>query len=121
MRASRRSSAPDTPFYGWHYPPFFLFVAAALALLSYGLALAVWQLATFLLYLTSIWLILAAAPARTGLAADDRAQSYLPLLLAAAFPAVFVNLCHGHNGFLSAALMGAALVIRQPPASCSGC
>ena len=20
---------PDTPFYGWHYPPFFLFVAAA--------------------------------------------------------------------------------------------
>src|SRR5712692_8270731 len=23
---------PATPFYGWHYPPFFLFVAAALAL-----------------------------------------------------------------------------------------
>jgi len=109
----------DTPFYGWHYPPFFLFVAAALALLPYGLALAVWQLATFLLYLTSIRLILAATPARTGLAADDRAQSYLPLLLAAAFPAVFVNLGHGHNGFLSAALMGAALVMldRRPTAA----
>src|SRR5215470_18770121 len=39
---------PDTPFYGWHYPPFFLFVAAGLALLPYGLALAVWQIATFL-------------------------------------------------------------------------
>ena len=26
-----------TPFYGWHYPPFFLFVAAALALMPYGL------------------------------------------------------------------------------------
>ena len=25
-----------TPFYGWHYPPFFLFVAAALALMPYG-------------------------------------------------------------------------------------
>src|SRR5207245_389900 len=48
---------PDTPFYGSHYPPFFLFVAAALALLPYGLALAVWQLVTFLLYLASIRLL----------------------------------------------------------------
>src|SRR5262245_41615335 len=107
---------PDTPFYGWHYPPFFLFVAAALALLPYGLALAVWQLVTFLLYLASIRLILAAMPAKTSMAADDRSQRYLPLLMAAAFPAVFVNLGHGHNGFLSAALMGAALVTldRRP-------
>ncbi len=28
------------PFYGWHYPPMFLMVAAALALLPYGIALA---------------------------------------------------------------------------------
>ena len=28
----------STPFYGWHYPPFFLFVAAALALLPYTAA-----------------------------------------------------------------------------------
>jgi len=107
---------PDTPFYGWHYPPFFLFVAAALALLPYGLALAVWQLATFLLYLASIRLILAAAPAKIAMAAGNRGQSYLPLLIAVAFPAVFVNLSHGHNGFLSAALMGAALVMldRRP-------
>jgi alpha-1,2-mannosyltransferase len=32
------------------------------------------------------------------------------LVLALAFPAVFVNLGHGHNGFLTAALIGAALV-----------
>jgi hypothetical protein len=32
------------------------------------------------------------------------------LLLALAFPAVFVNLGHGHNGFLTAALLGFALV-----------
>ena len=32
------------------------------------------------------------------------------LLLALAYPAVFVNLGHGHNGFLTAALMGFALV-----------
>lgn len=106
---------PDTPFYGWHYPPFFLFVAAALALLPYGLALAAWQIVTFLLYLISIRLILSATAPRNDIAADS-GPSYLPLLVAAAFPAVFVNLSHGHNGFLSAALMGAALVMldRRP-------
>ena len=40
-----------TPFYGWLYPPFFLFVAAALALLPYGAALATWQAITLGLYL----------------------------------------------------------------------
>jgi alpha-1,2-mannosyltransferase len=106
----------DTPFYGWHYPPFFLFVAAALALLPYGLALAVWQIATFLLYLVSIRAILAAMPIGTGRDGDNRAIPSVALLLAAAFPAVFVNLSHGHNGFLSAALMGSALVTldRRP-------
>src|SRR5688572_22217968 len=48
----------NTPFYGWHYPPFFLFIAAALALLPYALALAVWVTTTFLLYLFSIRAIL---------------------------------------------------------------
>src|ERR1041384_6339281 len=33
----------DTPFFGWHYPPFFLGVAAALALMPYWLALLAWQ------------------------------------------------------------------------------
>ena len=34
-----------------------------------------------------------------------------PLLLALAFPAVYVNLAHGQNGFLSAALLGGSLLI----------
>ena len=45
------------------------------------------------------------------------------LILALAFPAVFINLGHGHNGFLTAALIGAALVrsiaARRSPAYCS--
>src|SRR5579885_1024359 len=41
----------DTPFFGWHYPPFFLGMAAALAALPYGLALLLWQGATLALYL----------------------------------------------------------------------
>jgi hypothetical protein len=64
LQCSREQAifGPDTPFYGWHYSPVFLFVAAGLALLPYGLALAVWQIATFLLYLVSIRSILTAAP-----------------------------------------------------------
>ena len=50
-----------TPFYGWHYPPFFLLVAAALALMPYPLALALWQAVTLLLYLLSIRAIAHAA------------------------------------------------------------
>jgi len=95
-----------------------LFVAAGLALLPYGLALVVWQIVTFLLYLVSIRAVLAATlvGGRNG---DNRTIPTLAFLLAAAFPAVFVNLSHGHNGFLSAALMGAALVTldRRPIAA----
>jgi len=100
----------DTQFYGWHYPPFFLFVAAPLALLPYGLALAVWQAATLLLYLLTIRTII--APLREARAISDS----LWLLLALAFPAVLINIGHGQNGFLTAALMGSALVLldRKP-------
>ena len=54
-----------TQFYGWHYPPYFLFVAAALAWMPYGLALAVWQAMTLGLYLLAIRAIVKARrPAR---------------------------------------------------------
>src|SRR5664279_5524279 len=48
-----------TPFYGWHYPPFFLGLAAALALLPYWLALIVWQGVTLVSYLLAIRSIVA--------------------------------------------------------------
>jgi hypothetical protein len=94
-----------TQFYGWHYPPYFLFVAAALALMPYGLALAVWQAVTFGLYLFAIRSILTASFGNRGSAitADW-------LLLALAFPAVLINIGHGQNGFLTAALLGGALL-----------
>ncbi len=106
----------NVPFYGWHYPPFFLFVAAVLALLPYGLALAVWQLTTFLLYLWSIRAILSLREQAPNLPAGEKSVDPLWLLCAAAFPAVLVNVGHGHNGFLTAALIGGALVLldRRP-------
>ena len=100
----------DTQFYGWHYPPYFLFVAVALAWMPYGLALAVWQAATLGLYLWAIWAIVLPSPRAAG------RGDYLWLLLALAFPAVLVNVGHGQNGFLTAALLAGALIVldRRP-------
>jgi hypothetical protein len=105
----------DTPFYGWCYPPFLLFVAAALALMPYAAALAVWQAVTMLLYLGMLWAILRFSPSRPE-DGNILARDPIWLLIAIASPAVFVNLGHGHNGFLTAALIGTALLVldRRP-------
>jgi hypothetical protein len=99
--AEQEIFGPPTPFFGWHYPPFFLMVAAALATLPYAWALFVWMALTIPPYLVAMRAIC------------PRPET---LLAAAAFPAVFVNLGHGQNGFLSAALLGGALVCldRRP-------
>ncbi len=84
----------EVPFYGWHYPPFFFAIAFLVAAVPYAWGLAIWLVASFAAYLAAIRAIL---PRRET------------LLVAAAFPAVFVNVGHGHNGFLTAALLGGAL------------
>jgi len=106
----------DTLFYGWHYPPFFLFAASALALLPYGLALTVWQAMTLGLYLLMIRGIVAPSPRLPGEGRGDVTAGSLWLLLALAFPSVLINVGHGQNGFLTAALLGGALVVldRRP-------
>jgi hypothetical protein len=88
-------------YFGWHYPPTFLFVAAALSLLTYATAYAVWVFGTFPIYLAAIRAIVGE---RTG------------YLLAAAFPALLANFIVGQNGFLTAGLVGGALVLlpRRP-------
>jgi alpha-1,2-mannosyltransferase len=100
-----------TPFYGWHYPPFFLFIAAALAWMPYLVALAVWQGVTLLLYLGALREIF-----RSSLPTKAEVRDPLWIVIALAFPAVFVNFGHGHNGFLTAALLGTALPVldRRP-------
>ena len=129
-----------TQFYGWHYPPFFLGAAAMLALLPYALALALWQGVTLAIYMWAMTLLIPPPLAgegdrrsRSGGGLSDitppgsalRAPPPSPfgggrkkewLLLALAFPAVFVNLGHGHNGFLTAALfIGALLQLDRRP------
>jgi len=96
---------PQTQLYGWHYPPFFLLIAAALAKLSYIPALIVWQVSTLLLYLIALRALLLRS------ASPELAQGKDWILAALGFTAVFVNLTHGHNGFLTAALFAGALAL----------
>src|SRR5579871_5731054 len=84
----------DVPFFGWHYPPFFLAIAFLVAGLPYAWGLSIWLAASFAAYLATIRAIL------------PRPETWL---VATAFPAVFVNIGHGHNGFLTTALLGTAL------------
>jgi hypothetical protein len=91
----------DVPFYGWHYPPFFLGIAFLVAAVPYAWGLSIWLVTSFAAYLAAMHAIL------------PRRQTWL---IAAAFPAVFVNIGHGQNGFLTTALLGGALHLldRRP-------
>jgi len=84
----------EVPFYGWLYPPFFFVVAFLVASLPYAWGLAIWLAASLAAYLAAMRAIV------------PRPET---LLIAAAFPAVFINIGHGQNGFLTAALLGGAL------------
>ncbi len=90
-----------TELYGWHYPPPFLLVAAALATLPYLPALFVWQAATLMPF---AWMI----RRYTG-----RPEAWLFVLAA---PVTLICVMHGHNGFLTALLLGGGLILldRRP-------
>lgn len=104
--AQRAEWGQDIGIFGWHYPPYFLAPAAALAYLPYLPALSLWQIGTLLLYLAAILAILR----------DSRVDRGRIAILALAFPAAIVNLGHGQNGFLTAALLGGGfyLLDRRP-------
>jgi hypothetical protein len=94
-------------YYGWHYPPTFLFVAAALATLPYLAALLVWLVATLIAYAASVAAILGS---RAGIA------------LALGFPAALWNVTAGQNGFLTATLIGGTLgLLERHPALAGVC
>src|SRR5260370_1798667 len=72
--------------------------------MPYALALAVWKIGSFGLSLA----VIGAIVQRMHLRGIVIGPIWLPI--AAGFPAVFVNLGHGQNGFLTAGLFGAALL-----------
>ena len=94
-------------YYGWHYPPTFLFVAAALALLPYLVAAIVWLAATLAAYAVTLGTILGG---RAG------------VFLALGFPAALWNVTAGQNGFLTATLIGGTLgLLERRPALAGVC
>jgi hypothetical protein len=85
-------------WYGWHYPPPFLLVATALAALPYLPALFAWQAGTLLPFALLIRRF-------TG-----RREAWLFVLAA---PVTAVCIMHGHNGFLTALLLGGGLMLLE--------
>jgi hypothetical protein len=92
---------PADKLFLWHYPPTYLLMVLPLGLMSYVPALILFVAAT-----AGLWVWLA-----RSMFADRRAW-----LVAAAFPAGLLNVMHGQNGFLTAALAGFALLAldRRP-------
>jgi len=99
--ALRQLFGPEFPQHNWSYPPDLLLFTWPLGFLPYPLALAIWSLDGFALYM-----VIAAA--------GERRPSHL-LMLAVA-PAVVVNLVGGQNGFFTAVLLigGLSLLDRRP-------
>ncbi|HJR83533.1 MAG TPA: glycosyltransferase family 87 protein [Sphingomicrobium sp.] len=86
----------DVDFFGWHYPPPFLLVASLLALMPYVPALITWQIATLAPF---AWLMWRLVPRRET------------ILLTLAAPVTLICLMSGHNGFLTALLLGGGLAL----------
>jgi hypothetical protein len=86
---------PFEKYFGWHYPPPFLAIAALLALVPHNAAFVLWMAITLPAYAATVRSIV-----------GDR----IGWLVALAFPGVLWNIAVGQNGFLSAALLGSALL-----------
>jgi len=80
------------------YPPTFLFFIYALGFLPYLAAFALWVVATFILYEVAIYAIVR--------------RSVALIVAIAPFPVV-KNIQLGHNGFLTAGLVGLSLVFVE--------
>jgi hypothetical protein len=80
------------------YPPTALMVTWALGFMSYVAAYAVWTVATFLVYGSAVFSVIPRPAA---------------LIAAIASPAALKNIQLGHNGFLTAGLIGMSLVLLE--------
>ncbi len=93
-------------YLGWHYPPPFLLVAAALAALPYAYAFILWIVATLPLYLAAIRAVV-----------GDK----IGWLVGGAFPCLLPNIVSGQNGLFTAALIGGTLALLPRRPVLAGC
>lgn len=92
-------------YYGWHYPPTFLFVAAPLSLMPFLAASLAWLAATLPGYLAAMRAIVGT---RAG------------YLIALGCPAAMWNTVAGQNGFLTASLIGGTLALLEKRPAMAG-
>lgn len=90
---------------GWYYPPTFLAIVSLPAALPYAPAFLAWGFATLALYAVTF----ARIANRPG-----------AVVVACAAPWVLVELILGQNGFLSAAIIGTALLLLEKRPALSG-
>ncbi|HTG38349.1 glycosyltransferase family 87 protein [Sphingomonas sp.] len=102
------SFGPGAGYFAFFYPPPFLLLCLPLGLLGYGAALAAWLGLTGAAYVAVAARALQWPPGRAA-------------MLALAFPAVLINIGHGQNGFLFAALMGGGLLLLDRRPILAGC
>jgi arabinofuranan 3-O-arabinosyltransferase len=92
-------------YFGWHYPPPYLFIATALALLPYLAAYFLWLAMTLPMFLCTVrWIV-------------GHPSGWV---IAAGFPAILTNIIVGQNGFLTASLIGGGLGFMQKRPVLSG-
>jgi alpha-1,2-mannosyltransferase len=89
----------------WLYPPTFYLLILPLALMPYFLSYFVFLSSTFAAYFVVVRKIFAGPGS---------------LMLLLAFPGIFINAVQGQNGFLTAALMGGALLLLPRRPLCAG-
>lgn len=83
------------------YPPTFFFIIAPLALAPYTLSLVLWIAVTYTVFQYVTYRF---------------APHSLTIWLTLAFPGTFQNVIHGHNGFVTASILGLAfLLIEKRP------
>ncbi len=102
LAVQQKAVPANQSIYLWHYPPVFQLAVMPLALLPYLWSCALFIVGTLGLYVGYFRRVF---PGR------------YTLLLLLAFPAAFVNVIHGQNGFLTAVLVAAAcLNLERRPA-----
>lgn len=90
---------------GWSYPPLFLMVVTLPARLPYVTAFIAWGVVTLALYATTVAAI---------------TQRAVAFMVACALPWALVEFILGQNGFLTAAVMGTALLLLEKRPILSG-
>jgi hypothetical protein len=99
LKVQAALATSKTAFYlTWPYPPTFLLIMAPFAMLPYAAAFLTWDIVTLLGCIAAVYLIVRRLPA-------------IALVLASPFTAW--NFLAGQNGFLTASLLGAALLALE--------